>query len=392
MRSKHKQTRICRTSKKWEKILFSEAIKANPPRPLKKGTLVKFVAMTDLKTFDKKIQGYIVREYKGGAKFKNGDTLMARITPCLENGKTAFVDILNENEIGCGSTEFIVLSGMEGKTTNEFVYYLAISPKIRQKTIKSMTGTSGRQRVEARVFNKITVDLPPLSTQRAIAKILSDLDDKIELNRRMNKTLESIAQTIFKRWFVEFEFPGHEKRKLVSGLPEGWRKGTLGEIITIESGKRPGEKSEIKTSGFSVPLIGASSVMGYVKDVLYKEPILIIGRVGTHGVVRRVSWPSFPTDNTLVIRSNYFEYVYQVLKAIDYESLNVGTTQPLITQTAIKKYDVLVPHVDLLEKFEACIFGLFKKIVINGQENESLIGIRDSLLPRLMIGKIRVQR
>src|SRR3989338_2808118 len=180
--------------------------------------------------------------------------------------------------------------------------------------------------------------IPLLKEQRAIAKILSDLDEKIELNHQINKTLESIAKAIFKRWFVDFEFPGYEKTKFVKGLPEGWHYGALGEIISIESGKRPGEKSETKTKDFTVPLIGASSVMGFVKDALYNEPILIIGRVGTHGVVQRVSWPSFPSDNTLVIRSEYFEFVYQILKVIDCEALNVGTTQPLITQTAINRY------------------------------------------------------
>ena len=206
----------------------------------------------------------------------------------------------------------------------------------------------------------------------------------------MNKTLESIAQAIFKRWFVDFEFPGYKKTKFVNGLPEGWRYGALGEIISIGSGKRPGDKSETKTQGFNVPLIGASSVMGFVEDSLYNEPILIIGRVGTHGVVQRVSRPSFPSDNTLVIRSKYFEFVYQILKTIDYGTLNVGTTQPLITQSAINKYGVVVPSNEVLEQFEVYISGLFKKVLANNRENESLAGIRDSLLPRLMSGRIRV--
>jgi type I restriction enzyme S subunit len=206
----------------------------------------------------------------------------------------------------------------------------------------------------------------------------------------MNKILETIAQTIFKQWFVDFEFPGYEKAKLIDGLPEGWRKGTLEEIIIIESGKRPGEKSETRTQDFPVPLIGASSVMGFVKDYLYNEPILIIGRVGTHGVVQRVSHPSSPSDNTLVIRSKHFEFIYQILKLIDYESLNIGTTQPLITQTAIKKYDFIIPSGEVLDKFEAYISALFNKVTSNDQETESLSQIRDSLLPRLMSGKIRV--
>ena len=189
---------------------------------------------------------------------------------------------------------------------------------------------------------------------------------------------------------MDFEFPGYEKNKFVGGLPKGWRHGALGEIISIESGKRPSEKSETKTEDFTVPLIGASSVMGFVKDALYNEPILIIGRVGTHGVVQRVSWPSFPSDNTLVIRSEYFEFVYQILKVIDCEALNVGTTQPLITQTAINRYSIVIPSDEILKQFETAVSGLFEKVIANNQESESLVEIRDSLLPRLMSGKRRV--
>jgi type I restriction enzyme S subunit len=261
---------------------------------------------------------------------------------------------------------------------------------IRQAAIKSMTGTSGRQRVESGVFDKLIINLPEIVEQRAIAKVLSDLDEKIELNNQMNKTLEAMGQALFKRWFVDFEFPGHEKTKLVKGIPDGWHQGALGEICTIESGKRPEAKSDSRTEECAVPLIGASSVMGYVKTLLYNEPILIIGRVGTHGVVQRVLPPSFPSDNTLVIRPKYYEYIYQVLKTIDYDSLNVGTTQPLITQTAVKKHDTLIPSDNILEKFETAISPLFIKVAANNQESDVLAGIRDSLLPKLMSGKIRM--
>ena len=297
-------------SEEWEELSLSEAIEVSPKRELKKGTQAKFISMADLKEFNKKIQGFITKEFAGGSKFINEDTLMARITPCLENGKTAFVDILEKQEIGSGSTEFIVLAAKENKTIPEFVYYLAMSPEIRAQAIQSMTGSSGRQRVESDVFDKILVNIPGIPEQHVIAKILSDLDEKIKLNHQINKTLESISQAIFKKWFVDLEFPEYEKTKFVNGLPEGWRNGALGEIVSIESGKRPGEKSETKTQDFTVPLMGASSIMGFVKDALYNEPILIIGRVGTHGIVQRISSPSFPSDNTLVIRSKYFEFVY----------------------------------------------------------------------------------
>src|SRR3989344_8121431 len=184
MKSKFKQTEIGMIPEDWEELKLSEAIEINPKRELKKGVSAKKVPMDCLSPFNKKIQSFEVSKFSDGSKFTNKDTLMARITPCLENGKTAFVDILKEDEVGFGSTEFIVLSGKNGKTINTFVYYLSISPQLRKEAIKSMTGTSGRQRVQNDLFGDIELVIPPINEQTSIAKILSDLDSKIELNQR----------------------------------------------------------------------------------------------------------------------------------------------------------------------------------------------------------------
>lgn len=140
-----------------------------------------------------------------------------------------------------------------------------------------------------------------------------------------------------------------------------------------------------------VPLIGASSITGYVKETLYDKAILVIGRVGTHGVVQRVMPPSFPSDNTLVIQSDYYEFIYQILKIIDYKSLNVGSTQPLITQKSIKNYMIVVPKKEVLMDFENIVSGLFRKVAYDNQEIKKLATIRDTLLPKLMSGDIRVK-
>ncbi|WP_211245394.1 restriction endonuclease subunit S, partial [Sulfurihydrogenibium subterraneum] len=135
----------------WKRVKLGEVAIVNPSEILKKGTLAKEVPMEALQPFTKKIYTYQIGLYNGGAKFRNGDTLVARITPSLENGKTAYVDILEDNEIGFGSTEFIVLRGKKGITDSHFLYYFAISPDFRDVAIKSMTGSSGRQRVQTDV-------------------------------------------------------------------------------------------------------------------------------------------------------------------------------------------------------------------------------------------------
>lgn len=132
--------------------------------------------MEMLQPYKKYIENYIEEEYKGGSKFRNGDTLLARITPCLENGKTAQVNELEENEIGFGSTEFIVMRAKIERSDKDFIYYLSINREFRNIAIKSMTGTSGRQRAQVDVLKDTIMDLPEYNEQVKIAKILSSVD------------------------------------------------------------------------------------------------------------------------------------------------------------------------------------------------------------------------
>ena len=128
-------------------------------------------------------------EYKGGTKFRNGDTIMARITPCLENGKIAKVSVLSDDEVGFGSTEYIVFRAIDGVSDAEFLYYLICSPLVRNPAIKSMVGSSGRQRVQTDVVASLNIEIPPFEEQRKIGGLLKALDDKIELNNQINNNL-----------------------------------------------------------------------------------------------------------------------------------------------------------------------------------------------------------
>ena len=233
--------------KEWKNVKLQDVILFNPTESIKKGEIAKKIGMDKLETFQRKIAGYELTEFKSGTKFRNGDTLMARITPCLENGKTAQVSLLDEDEIAFGSTEFIVMRQMEGYTINDFVYYLSISPEIRDIAIKSMTGTSGRQRAQIDVIKNTIVNIPSIEEQQAIANILSSLDEKIETNNEINNKLEETAQAIFKRWFVDFEFPNEDDEPYKSSggamveselgmIPEGWGVGNIGNYVKVKSG------------------------------------------------------------------------------------------------------------------------------------------------------------
>ncbi len=385
----------------WKKTKLSDVIEMNPRLTLKKGTLAKKISMQALAEFNKKIQSYEITPFTSGTKFQNGDTLLARITPCLENGKTAFVDILEEGEIAFGSTEFIVLRAKSGLTDEKFIYYLSISPGFRNIAIKSMTGSSGRQRVQSDVLANTVLNLPPLKEQKRIANILSILDEKIDHNNTTIKMLDEIAQTIFINWFIDFQFPDEEGLpyksnggKLVDceiGMrPIHWRVEGLGSLISISSGKRPRAKQSDKNNEYIYPLIGASSTMGYVNEYLYNEKILVIGRVGTHGVIQRLTDKCWPSDNTLVIKSNYYNFVFQVLKLINYQSLNRGSTQPLITQTDIKNYKILIPDEKILHSYEDTINPMFELINNLEIENNQLREVKETILPKLISGDFLV--
>jgi type I restriction enzyme S subunit len=168
---------------------LTDAVEFNPTERLPKGTIAKKVSMDKLSPFSRDIPFWEVAPYGGGTKFRNGDTIMARITPCLENGKIAQVNILDDNEVGYGSTEFIVWRAREGVTDRNFVYYLSQSPDIRDVAVKSMVGTSGRQRVQQAVLDNYEIDLPPLPVQREIGATLSALDAKIAANTAINHNL-----------------------------------------------------------------------------------------------------------------------------------------------------------------------------------------------------------
>ena len=161
----------------------------NPRLSIKKGTVATKISMDKLRPFTKVVPSVEQAEFSGGTKFANGDTIMARITPCLENGKAAFVDCLKENEIAFGSTEFIVLRAKPGVSDSQFVYYLATSPEFRNVAIKSMAGSSGRQRVQQVVLENLELTVPKLSEQEKIGRFLAELDDKIALNERVNDNL-----------------------------------------------------------------------------------------------------------------------------------------------------------------------------------------------------------
>lgn len=187
-------------------VRIGDSIECNPTVKLVKGNEYPLIDIDKISVGRKLVtnKDTIVYEKQSGCKFQNGDTLMARITPCLENGKMAMASIPDK---GIGSTELFVFRGKKGITDNDFVYYFLKQSYIRNLAANSMTGASGRQRADLKFIKKIKFDLPSLPIQQKIASILSSYDCLIENNTRRIRLLEQMAENLYKEWFVRFRFP-----------------------------------------------------------------------------------------------------------------------------------------------------------------------------------------
>ncbi|MCI5911480.1 MAG: restriction endonuclease subunit S [Oscillospiraceae bacterium] len=283
---------------------------------------------------------------------------------------------------GC-SNDVLVFRAKEN-IDSKFLYYLLADDAFFEYSMATSKGTKMPRGDKLSIMQYNVPDFD-LTTQKQIASILSALDNKIELNNRINENLELQAQAIFKSWFVDFEPFG-------GVMPENWKIGSLSDIADVLSGKRPPMKQNNKTEDVDIPLVGAAAIMGYTNKFNHDDKILVIGRVGTHGIVQRFDYPCWTSDNTLVIKSNCYEYIYQILKLIDYKAINRGSTQPLITQGDLKKTEIIIPSKECLQKYEDVVGSLMYRYSQNRIENEKLALLRDTLLPKLMNGEIDVSK
>lgn len=417
--------------KDWRQIKLVDAIEINPRLSIKKGTLTKKVSMQKLAEFDKKIQSFEITPFTSGTKFQNGDTLLARITPCLENGKTAYVDILDENEIAFGSTEFIILRERKGITDKRFIYYLSISPGFRNIAIKSMTGSSGRQRVQTEVLANTILNLPSLEEQQRIANLLSALDEKVELNNNMNKTLEEISQVLFEQWFLNFEFPNGNRLPYNSNggkfvdseigpIPKDWCIKDIEEIAEIVSKGTTPTKKDIETAlnsslvkfikvkdindngeiGDSLEEIPRSVHEGKLKRSILKKGDILYSIAGTIG---RVSYVNDHLNDSNINQAvafirlkdnSHFGYIYSQLKGKEAQrrinSKIVQAVQANVSLGTLKSLKFPFPSESILKSFNNIYMPLFLMKESNSIENKKLVSIRNSLLPKLMAGEIRI--
>ncbi len=431
----------------WRKTTIGAAFDVNPPRPLKRGSVAPFIPMDALPAHARAVERIETREFTGsGTRFRNGDTLIARITPCLENGKTAFVVGLRNDEVAHGSTEYIVLSGRSGESDSLFAYYIARSPEFRRYAIGHMEGTSGRQRVPSSAVERFQITLPPLAEQRAIAHILGTLDDKIELLRRQNETLEAMARALFKAWFVDFEpvrakmegrwqrgdvgatgrsplpglpahlydlFPDRLIDSELGEIPEGWESVPASHLIEFNPSESLGKGTEapyiemaalptsgswpeppvLRPFGSGMRFRNGDTLLARITPCLENGkaafvqclPDNAVGWGSTEYIVMRPKAPVPPEFGYLLARDSTF-------RAQAIRSMTGTSGRQRVQADSVAAFKLAAPvKKTVWDAFSRLVAPPFKNVKVNAEEIETLAQLRDTLLPKLISGELRVK-
>ncbi|HBJ1649210.1 restriction endonuclease subunit S [Clostridium botulinum] len=280
------------------------------------------------------------------------------------------------------------------KLNNEYLMYYFNYYRFKELFANWAGGGSTRAYLGITAQQKLPIIIPPIEVQRKISFILFSLDNKIKLNNKMNKTLEEMAQAIFKSWFVDFEpFKDGEFEECELGMiPKGWKVNTIDTIGIFKNGK--GLKKEYKNEEGKYNILGSNGVIGKTNEALFDEFVITIGRVGAnYGEIHYEDMPCWVSDNAItaqpIVKSNKWFILYNLYK-IDYSSFVGGSAQPLITQSAIKSQKIVIPPDELLLKYYNVIDSFYKRISINNKNNNFLKSARDTLLPKLISGEIEV--
>ncbi len=404
---------------------FSEVFDINPKLKLNKNQKIDFVEMKNIESGKRGVVSEYKKEFKGsGSKFERGDTLFARITPCLENGKISRYD---GPGTAFGSTEFIVIRGKEGITLSNFAYYYSTWGKFREFCIKNMIGSSGRQRVPVDALDNWTVSLPSLQEQKEIADLLDSLDSKIELNQKMNETLKEIAKTLFKSWFIDFDpvrakaegrpiglskeisdlFPDDFEDSELGEIPRGWSKSIITDIANKISDKYKKDEdwsneklidlSRMPSNSISLTSHGRGDelstsvckfkkydfLFGSIRPYFYKAGICPYDGVSNTSVFILRAKKSYDKEFMYFYSSSDVTFE----RSVQYSD---GTKMPVIKWNDYKEFSFALPNEELRKQFSSIINPVVDKIILNIHEQKVLSELRDTLLPRLISGELLI--
>lgn len=300
--------------------------------------------------------------------------------------KCAYVTT-NEEKWLCGTGCLKIRCNNE--VNSRFIAYLLSTAECKKWITGNAVGTT-MLNLSKGILSNLPLLVPSHEDQRRIASILSSLDRKIELNNKINADLEEMAQAIFKNWFVDFE-PFKDGKFVDSELgmiPEGWKVGCLGDLITIKYGK---DHKKLEDGTF--PVYGSGGLMRFVNSWLYNGESVLIPRKGTLDNIMYVC-EKFWTVDTMFFsapKMDYvMKYVYNYIKRFDFSKMNEGTSVPSNTAARLNKMQILIPTHEVLEMYDETLCPIYNKRKMNDKESRTLSLLRDTLLPRFMSGELEV--
>lgn len=378
----------------------------NPKETLKRNEEYDFVEMADLTPGTRYVFSALKKAFGGSySKFKNEDVLMAKITPCLENGKIAQY---KGSGVGFGSTEFNIFRAKEGISDANFLYYLISSNTVKDIAIKSMSGACGRQRANIEEIKQIDIPEIDIAIQQKIASVLSNYDNLIENNNKRIKILEEMAQKIYKEWFVDFKFPGHEttsfKDSELGKIPLNWGIKKLSEIANITMGQSP-ESKYYNEAKKGLPFHQGVTNFGqrFPTNKVYctqenrlalPEDILLsvrapVGRINITNkkiiIGRGLAALNSKTKNNIFL----YYFLSNIFQKED--QYGNGAVFNAITKAELESISFGYPDGDAIKQFEHTICYTHNLVANLIYKNETLKQTRNLLLPRLISGEIDVE-
>lgn len=390
----------------WKEYRLGEMIQCNPQVKLEKGKSYNLIDIDSIEIGSRYVKGKELTVYDGqsGCHFQNGDTVMARITPCLENGKIAQVQC--ESQKGFGSTELFVFRGTENKTDSDYVFNLMSMQFIRNLAANSMTGASGRQRADLGFIKRIKWNFPPLRTQQKIASILSAYDNLIQNYKKQIEALQTAASELYKEWFVRFRFPGYKNSRFENGIPEGWKVEKLFDVAKIIYGY-PFNSDEFCDDSSLNPVVRIRDILDNYTNTYTSETCdekywinpneMLIGMDGIFHMSLWTGKRALQNQRTVRVTSkvknlsNYYLYfsLYPQIKAL--EQMIVGTTVAHLGDKHLKKITILIPEDKILKMSFERLEPIMNRIYSLQQQITNLTQQRDLLLPRLMSDKLEIK-
>lgn len=380
----------------WQKVAFDELFLVPTRNGIYKsaefhGRGTKIVNMGELFANDRIGEQSMERielteKEKQIALLQEGDLLFARRS-LVESGAGKAAIVMGLSEETTFESSVIRVRLDPAKCNPLFYLYWLRSYNGRSAILPLVTGVNVKG-IRGSDLAKIMVDYPEIEIQNRISVVLSAYDDLIKNNQSQIELLEETARRLYKEWFVDLRYPGYENVAKVNGVPEGWDKKKVTDLLQIKYGK---DHKALEDG--SIPVYGSGGIMRKVKPILYSGESVLIPRKGSLNNILYVDGDFWTIDTmfySVPLMNNIAKYTYLFLSRLDMYSFNIGAAVPSMTINILDGIDILLPDKDTLLKFESCISVLFERIKLLRKQIEVASESRDRLLPKLMSGEITV--